>query len=199
MAGVLSETILLLENTSSVKKKKTSGSALKDIPSVTCSCFADMVAIMGNNPQAAVLSEGAAVQSPPPPPEDLGAEASGAGASTSASSVLWEEPRALDFFTDVAPSPPEPVQQRLQKRRRTSASDGGEQESLARAAVEHLGALRAPRTRQNKDDIYYFCMRLDARLRTLPRDVAEDLINNIENTVHDTCKQCRAAVRDSDQ
>ncbi|XP_077552379.1 uncharacterized protein LOC144166729 [Haemaphysalis longicornis] len=77
--------------------------------------------------------------------------------------------------------------------------NGDEQESLAQAAVEHLGALRSLRAAQNKDEIYYFCMRLDAQLRTLPRDVAEDLINSIENAVHDTSKQCRAAMRDSDQ
>ncbi|KAH9367167.1 hypothetical protein HPB48_014757 [Haemaphysalis longicornis] len=176
------------------KGKMKSGAAAKDVPTRQWTHFTSMAAIMEKNPQPKVVycnlpaaassgpSESAAVLDPSPPllpvspspssspptPDNLDAVA-----STSASSMPWDEPQVLD--------------------------NGDEQESLAQAAVEHLGALRSLRAAQNKDEIYYFCMRLDARLRTLPRDVAEDLINSIENAVHDTSKQCRAAMRDSDQ
>lgn len=64
------------------------------------------------------------------------------------------------------------------------------QQDLAEACLGHLSALRAHRTEVKKDDIFYFCMRLDCRLRALPKAKAQDIMHQLENAMYDVEKEC---------
>nr|XP_054919802.1 uncharacterized protein LOC126516609 [Dermacentor andersoni] len=64
------------------------------------------------------------------------------------------------------------------------AGQSASHEAVAQACTEHLAQLREHKTTNKRDDIAYFALRTDARLRALPIHVAQDLMHLMESMIY---------------
>nr|XP_037272632.1 uncharacterized protein LOC119164526 [Rhipicephalus microplus] len=74
---------------------------------------------------------------------------------------------------------------RSSRRQRTcegasNAGEGTSHEAVAQACLEHLEHIRANRGVIKKDNIGFFALRTDARLRELPVHIAQDVMHAVE-------------------
>ncbi|KAM7295039.1 uncharacterized protein ISCGN_024544 [Ixodes scapularis] len=190
-----------------VKGKSKSGAGLADIPTVKWAHFEEMAGIVEPFSQSAVVycslqheekSSSSTSTSEQPSPQ-----AQETGPSTASSSVVGcglEESPAHESFMNAEPISPEeglPAErpqttQKRQKRRRSSQDAGeGRSHELVEACVGHLGALRALRSESKRDEIYHFCMRLDCRLRAIPKDRSQSIMNSFDNMLYHEEQECR--------
>nr|XP_054920030.1 uncharacterized protein LOC129381315 [Dermacentor andersoni] len=64
------------------------------------------------------------------------------------------------------------------------AGQSASHEAVAQACMEHLAQLKEHKTTNKRDDIAYFALRTDARLRALPIHVAQDLMHLMESMIY---------------
>ncbi|KAL3220891.1 hypothetical protein MRX96_005327 [Rhipicephalus microplus] len=74
---------------------------------------------------------------------------------------------------------------RSSRRQRTcegasNAGEGTSHEAVAQACMEHLEHIRANKGVIKKDNIGFFALRTDARLRELPVHIAQDVMHAVE-------------------
>ncbi|XP_075745269.1 uncharacterized protein LOC142803661 [Rhipicephalus microplus] len=61
-----------------------------------------------------------------------------------------------------------------------NAGEGTSHEAVAQACMEHLEHIRANKGVIKKDNIGFFALRTDARLRELPVHIAQDVMHAVE-------------------
>lgn len=170
------------------KARSKTGAGLSDIPLIKWPHWEDMMAIVDPLSQSAVVY--CSLQY-----KDSSSGSPLALASTSAGHGLDESP-AHEYAMPTSAHEEQPAVEVLpadglqmsRKRRKRDVGDKSQQD-LAETCLGHLGALKA-RTEAKKDDIFHFCMRLDCRLRAIPKVKAQSFMNKVENMMYNVEKEC---------
>ncbi|KAL3259503.1 hypothetical protein MRX96_002137 [Rhipicephalus microplus] len=88
-------------------------------------------------------------------------------------------------MTTTSREQPPSKRSRSSRRQRTcegasNAGEGTSHEAVAQACMEHLDNIRANKGVIKKDNIGFFALRTDARLRELPVHIAQDVMHAVE-------------------
>ncbi|XP_075742411.1 uncharacterized protein LOC142796180 isoform X2 [Rhipicephalus microplus] len=90
-----------------------------------------------------------------------------------------------DASATISREQPPSKRSRSSRRQRTcegasNAGEGTSHEAVAQACMEHLEHIRANKGVIKKDNIGFFALRTDARLRELPVHIAQDVMHAVE-------------------
>ncbi|XP_054919915.2 uncharacterized protein [Dermacentor andersoni] len=101
-------------------------------------------------------------------------------------SVLIDATEQTPVETVEAPPAKRPRTSKNRKQTEGSshAGESASHEAVVKACMEHLAELREHKTTNKRDDIAYFALRTDARLRALPIHVAQDLMHLMESMIY---------------
>nr|XP_037283328.1 uncharacterized protein LOC119176247 isoform X2 [Rhipicephalus microplus] len=155
-------------NTTYVKKQR-SGAAAADIPTIKWPHFEAMLELMEG--------ESEPVASPPRPRH---------AAEPERTPDTAEETRVDTCSNESCSS----------RRQRTcegasNAGEGTSHEAVAQACMEHLEHIRANKGVIKKDNIGFFALRTDARLRELPVHIAQDVMHAVELMLYEAKAKLR--------